>query len=214
MRVVKRNGTKCDVEFDEITRKIKTLAEKQPKLDIDSAKLAMEVISLIYDGITTSELDEFTASTSASMSLYNPDYEELASRLIINNHHKNTSDSFCESMEILDNYISDDILKICKQNKSIIDNLIDYSRDYLISYFGFNTLSKSYLLKVNKKTVERPQYLFMRVALGIHHNDNNTTEYILSKAKNTYDLLSLKFFTHATPTLFNAGLKYPSIWMV
>ena len=85
MRVIKRNGSKCDVEFDEITRKIKTLSEKQPKLDIDSAKLAMEVISLIYDGITTSELDEFTASTSASMSLYNPDYEELASRLIITN---------------------------------------------------------------------------------------------------------------------------------
>ena len=113
MSVVKRNGTECDVEFDEITRKIKTLAEKQPKLDIDSAKLAMEVISLIYDGITTSELDEFTASTSASMSLYNPDYEELASRLIINNHHKNTSDSFCETMQTLNHYISDDILKIC-----------------------------------------------------------------------------------------------------
>ena len=210
MRVVKRNGTKCDVEFDEITRKIKTLAEKQPKLDIDSAKLAMEVISLIYDGITTSELDEFTASTSASMSLYNPDYEELASRLIINNHHKNTSDSFCESMEILDNYISDDILKICKQNKSIIDNLIDYSRDYLISYFGFNTLSKSYLLKVNKKTVERPQHLFMRVAIGIHGNlnlDNNC----INKIKNTYDFLSTKYFTHATPTLFNAGTKYPQM---
>jgi ribonucleoside-diphosphate reductase subunit M1 len=210
MRVVKRNGTECDVEFDEITRKIKTLAEKQPKLDIDSAKLAMEVISLIYDGITTSELDEFTASTSASMSLYNPDYEELASRLIINNHHKNTSDSFCETMQTLNHYISDDILKICEQNKSILDSLIDYSRDYLISYFGFNTLIKSYLLKVNKKTVERPQHLFMRVAIGIHGNLNLDDNYI-KKIKNTYDFLSTKYFTHATPTLFNAGTKYPQM---
>jgi len=210
MRVVKRNGTECDVEFDEITRKIKTLAEKQPKLDIDSAKLAMEVISLIYDGITTSELDEFTASTSASMSLYNPDYEELASRLIINNHHKNTSDSFCETMQTLNHYISDDLLTICEKNKEIIDGLIDYSRDYLISYFGFNTLIKSYLLKVNKKTIERPQHLFMRVAIGIHGN-LNLDENCIKKIKNTYDFLSTKYFTHATPTLFNAGTKYPQM---
>ena len=210
MRVVKRNGDKCDVEFDEITRKIKTLAEKQPKLNIDSAKLAMEVISLIYDGITTSELDEFTASTSASMSLYNPDYEELASRLIINNHHKNTSDSFCETMLVLNDYISNDILKICEQNKSMIDSLIDYSRDYLISYFGFNTLIKSYLLKVNKKTVERPQHLFMRVAVGIH-GSLNLDDNCFKKIKNTYDFLSTKYFTHATPTLFNAGTKYPQM---
>ena len=210
MRVVKRNGNECDVEFDEITRKIKTLAEKQPKLDIDSAKLAIEVISLIYDGITTSELDEFTASTAASMSLYNPDYEELASRLIINNHHKNTSDSFCETMQTLNHYISDDVLKICKQNKSTIDSLIDYSRDYLISYFGFNTLIKSYLLKVNKKTVERPQHLFMRVAVGIHGNLNFDSNCI-KKIKNTYDFISTKYFTHATPTLFNAGTKYPQM---
>ena len=210
MRVVKRNGTECDVEFDEITRKIKTLAEKQPKLYIDSAKLAMEVISLIYDGITTSELDEFTASTSASMSLYNPDYEELASRLIINNHHKNTPDSFCETMQTLNHYISDDLLTICENNKEMIDGLIDYSRDYLISYFGFNTLIKSYLLKVNKKTIERPQHLFMRVALGIHGN-LNLDENCIKKIKNTYDFLSTKYFTHATPTLFNAGTKYPQM---
>ena len=210
MRVVKRNGSECDVEFDEITKKIKTLAEKQPNLDIDAPRLAMEVISLIYDGITTSELDEFTASTSASMSLYNPDYEELASRLIINNHHKNTSDSFCDTMQILNNYISDDILKICQQYKAEIDNLIDYSRDYLISYFGFNTLFKSYLLKVNKKPIERPQHLFMRVAIGIH-GSLKLNSYCIDKIKKTYDLLSLNFFTHATPTLFNAGTKYPQM---
>lgn len=210
MRVIKRNGIECDVEFDEITRKIKTLSEKHPKLEIDAPKLAMEVISLIYDGITTSELDEFTASTSASMSLYNPDYEELASRLIINNHHKNTNDSFCETMQKLNYYISDEILQICLQNKDKIDNLIDYNRDYLISYFGFSTLIKSYLLKINKKAIERPQHLFMRVALGIHAN-LKLDENCINKIKNTYNLLSLKYFTHATPTLFNAGTKYPQM---
>lgn len=210
MKVIKRNGDKCEVEFDEITRKIKTLAEMNPKLNIDYPKLAIEVISLIYDGITTSELDEFTASTSASMSLYNPDYEELASRLIINNHQKNTSNSFCETMQTLNNYISDDILKICEKNKSKIDNLIDYSRDYLISYFGFNTLIKSYLLKLNKKTIERPQHLFMRVAIGIHGNLEFNDDCI-NKVKNTYNLLSTKYFTHATPTLFNAGTKFPQM---
>lgn len=210
MRVIKRNGDKCEVEFDEISRKIKKLAEKTPTLNIDSAKLAIEVISLIYDGITTSELDEFTASTAASMSLYNPDYEDLASRLIINNHHKNTSDSFCETMKSLENYISEDILKICEKNKFVIDNIIDYSRDYLISYFGFNTLIKSYLLKVKKKTIERPQHLFMRVAIGIHGNINFDKE-CFNKVKETYDLLSMKYFTHATPTLFNAGTRFPQM---
>ena len=210
MKVLKRNGIECEVEFDEITRKIKILAEKKPKLNIDAAKLAMEVISLIYDGITTSELDEFTASTAASMSVYNQDYEELAGRLIINNHHKNTQDSFCDTMEFLKNYISDEILEICKNNKDIIDNLLDYSRDYLISYFGFNTLSKSYLLKINKKPIERPQHLFMRVAIGIHGNLILSDE-CLNKIKNTYNLLSTKYFTHATPTLFNAGTKFPQM---
>ena len=211
MRVIKRDGTETEVEFDEITRKIKTLANKEPKLNIDAPTLAMNVISMIYDGITTSELDEFTASTAATMSLYNPDYEELASRLIINNHHKNTNDSFTETFTSLSKYISKPLLQFCEENKEKIDALIDHSRDYLISYFGLNTLYKSYLLKVNKKTVERPQYLFMRVALGIHHNQTDTIDTILSKTKNTYDLISLKYFTHATPTLFNAGLKYPQM---
>ena len=211
MRVIKRNGNESEVEFDEITRKIKNLSQKEPVLNIDAPNLARNVIGMIYDGITTSELDEFTASTAATMSLYNPDYEDLASRLIINNHHKNTDNSFTDTILTLNKYINTELLNFCSINKQHIDNLIDHSRDYLISYFGFNTLYKSYLLKVDKKVVERPQYLFMRVALGIHYDNNNTLEYILTKAKNTYDLLSLKFFTHATPTLFNAGLKYPQM---
>ena len=191
MRVIKRDGSETEVEFDEITRKIKILAQKEPQLNIDAATLAMNVISMIYDGITTSELDEFTASTAATMSLYNPDYEEIASRLIINNHHKNTIDSFTETMVKLNNYIDNNIIEFCKNNKQKIDELIDHSRDYSISYFGFNTLYKSYLLKLDKKPIERPQYLFMRVALGIHHNTKNSTNYILQKVKNTYDLLNI-----------------------
>jgi len=212
MKVIKRNGDRVEVEFDEITRKIKNLTEKTPKLNIDAAILAREVIALIFDGITTSDLDEFTASTSASMALYNPDYEELASRLIINNHHKNTSSSFCDTMIELDKYINDDILDLCKNHKEILDNIINHENDYFISYFGFNTLYKSYLLKSNNKVLERPQYLYLRVSLGIHATGNKDLSYEnLEKVKNTYYLLSNKYFTHATPTLFNSGTKYPQM---
>ena len=213
MRVIKRDGTETEVQFDEITNKIKVLAQKEPVLNIDAGLLATKVIGLIYDGITTSELDEFTASTSASMSLYNPDYEELASRLIINNHHKNTHESFTVSMFMLNKYISDEIIELCMHYKNEIDAMIVHERDYLINYFGFNTLLKSYLLKDNNKTIERPQYLFMRVALGIHITQpvSAITTETFQKIKNTYDLLSNKYFTHATPTLFNAGTKYPQM---
>ena len=182
-------------------------------MNIDAGLLATKVIGLIYDGITTSELDEFTASTSASMSLYNPDYEELASRLIIHNHHKNTHESFTVSMFMLNKYISDEIIELCMHYKNEIDAMIVHERDYLINYFGFNTLLKSYLLKDNNKTIERPQYLFMRVALGIHITQpvSKITTETFQKIKNTYDLLSNKYFTHATPTLFNAGTKYPQM---
>lgn len=215
MRVIKRNGKECDIEFDEISRKIKELADRKPKLNIDAGKLTREVISLIYDGITTSELDEFTASTSASMALYNNDYNELAGRIIINNHIKNTPDTFSNAMLQLEYIISDSILQICKDNPEKLDALIYPERDYLISYFGFSTLQKSYLLKLKeidskkyKKIIERPQYLFLRVALGIHCNEKNPSKTDFEKVKNTYDLLSLKFMTHATPTLFNAGTKF------
>ena len=200
MRVIKRDLTEVDIEFDEITKKIKTFANKDPKLNIDSGYLAMEVISLIYDGITTSELDEFTASMAANMAIYNTDYSELAGRLIINNHIKNTRESFTESMNLLSNIISSELLLISKENEKEINDIIDYSRDYLVSYFGFNTLQKSYLLRNKYKVIERPQHLYMRVSIAIHGTD-------FVKVKETYDLLSLNYFTHATPTLFNAGTK-------
>ena len=204
MRVIKRDLTEVEVEFDEITRKIKKLANMEPILNIDVGVLAREVISLIYDGISTSELDEFTASTAANMSLYNSDYEKLAGRLIINNHIKNTSSSFKDSIDKLKYVISDEIYDIYNKHSETIENLIVLDRDYNISYFGFCTLKKSYLLKNNNKTVERPQHLFLRVALGIHADD-------FKKVKETYDLLSLNYCTHATPTLFNAGTKYPQM---
>ncbi len=117
MQVIKRNSEKYDDEFNEITKKIKDLSNKEPKLNIDAPYLVRNVIGMIYDGITTSELDEFTASTAATMSLYNSDYEELASRLIINNHQKNTNTSFCETMLSLDKFINNDILNLCKMQK-------------------------------------------------------------------------------------------------
>ncbi len=209
MRVLKRNGEEKEVEFDEITRKIKYLSEFEPKLNIDFSALALKVINQIYDGITTSELDEFTASTASTMSLYNSDYNLLASRLIINNHIKNTPLSFCKTMKLLSDIISENILLICEKYENKINEILVEKRDYNFSYFAFCTLKKSYLLKYNKKTVERPQYLFMRVALGIHGNDINNIDF--NKVKQTYDLLSLKEATHATPTLFNAGTKYPQM---
>lgn len=217
MRVIKRNGEECDIEFDEIVRKIKQLANLYAfkKLDIDAGKLTHDVIALIYDGITTSELDEFTASTAASLSLYNNDYNILAGRIIVNNHIKNTPFSFSEAMLKLDYIISDSILKLCLEVPEKLNGIICEERDYLISYFGFTTLYKSYLLRLKevnskkvKRVIERPQYLFLRVALGIHINNEDPQSTDFEKVKNTYDLLSTKCMTHATPTLFNAGTKF------
>ena len=203
MRVINRYGESKDIEFDEITKKIKTIANQEPILNIDAGLLAKEVIGLVYDGITTSELDRFTASTAANMSLYNSDYELFAGRIIINNHTKNTDDNFSRIMLSLEN-VSDEIKNLCANYGGFIETFINYDRDYLLSYFGFCTLEKAYLLKKDGKILERPQHLFMRVALGIHGSD-------FDRAKETYDYLSQKYFTHATPTLFNAGTKFPQM---
>jgi ribonucleoside-diphosphate reductase alpha chain len=208
MKVVKRNGKTNEMELDQITDRIKRISDVKsygPKLDIDPIYISKEVCSLLYDGITTSELDEFTASISANMILKNPDYEILASRIIINNHIKNTSGVFSESIIALHSYglISDTILNIVKVNKEFLDGIIVEDRDYSLSYFGFKTLEKSYLLKTDK-VIERPQGLFLRVALGIHFDN-------LEKVKETYDDISLKYYTHATPTLFSACTRYPQM---
>jgi ribonucleotide reductase alpha subunit len=183
-------------------------------LTINVSELAQKVCARIYDGVKTCELDEMAAYLCSSMSLNNPEYNILASRIIISNHHKNTSPSFSETVITLYNnkdihnnsypLVSDELYNIVSKNKEKLNTYIDYQRDYLFDYFGFKTLERAYLIKVGKKIIERPQHMWMRVAIGIHGND-------IKDVLQTYDLLSKKYFTHATPTLFNSGTKRPQL---
>jgi ribonucleoside-diphosphate reductase alpha subunit len=212
MKVIKRNGESAEVRFDQITDRLKYLSSSSEfgkTLDIDAALIAQKVCSSIYNGISTSELDEYTASVSANLSLQNLDYENLAARVSINNHQKNTSLYFSDVINKLKNckggsLISDEIYNYVIDNLEVVDKIIKPERDYLISYFGFKTLHKGYLLKINNNPVERPQHMYLRVAFGIHGCD-------LENVINTYNSLSLKYYTHATPTLFNAGTNYPQM---
>ena len=212
MKVIKRNGESAEVRFDQITDRLKYLSSENQwgeKLDVDAPLIAQQVCSSIYNGISTSELDDYTATVCADKLLENLDYETLAARISINNHQKNTSLYFSDIVEKLWNckqrpLISSEIKELVEKNKDKINGIIVPERDYLLNYFGFKTLQKGYLLRVDDKIVERPQHLFLRVALGIH-GDN------LTKVKTTYDSLSLKYYTHATPTLFNAGTQFPQM---
>ena len=211
MRVIKRNDEMEDVSFDKVLNRLKNLSSG---LTIDVSEIAQKVCSRIYDGVKTYELDELAAYLCSSMSIEHPDYSVLASRIIISNHHKNTSPSFSETIHILynnkDNHnnqiplVSDELYNIVNKNKEKLNTYIDYQRDYLFDYFGFKTLERAYLLRVNKKIIERPQHMWMRVAIGIHGND-------IKDVLHTYDLMSKKYFTHATPTLFNAGTNRPQL---
>ena len=211
MRVIKRNDEMEDVSFDKVLNRLKNLSSG---LTIDVSEIAQKVCSRIYDGVKTYELDELAAYLCSSMSIEHPDYSILASRIIISNHHKNTSPSFSETIHILynnkDNHdnqiplVSDELYNIVNKNKEKLNSHIDYQRDYLFDYFGFKTLERAYLLRVNKKIIERPQHMWMRVAIGIHGND-------IKDVLHTYDLMSKKYFTHATPTLFNAGTNRPQL---
>jgi len=211
MRVVKRNGEYEDVSFDKVLNRLKNLS-KDMKCDV--SEIAQKVCTRIYDGVKTTELDELAAHMCSSLSIENPEYSTLASRIIISNHHKNTSPSFSETIQILyDNkdihnnaspLISDEVYDIVCKNKEKLNTYIDYQRDFLFDYFGFKTLERAYLMRVNKKVIERPQHLWMRVAIGIHGND-------IREVLQTYDLMSKKYFTHATPTLFNAGTNKPQL---
>ena len=211
MRVIKRNGEMEDVSFDKVLNRLKNLSTG---LTIDVSEIAQKVCSRIYDGVKTFELDELAAHLCSSMSIEHPDYSLLASRIIISNHHKNTSPSFSETIQVLynnvDNHnnpiplVSEELYNIVNKNKEKLNTYIDYQRDYLFDYFGFKTLERAYLIRVNKKIVERPQHMWMRVAIGIHGND-------IKDVLQTYDLMSKKYFTHATPTLFNAGTNRPQL---
>ena len=211
MKVIKRNREFEDVSFDKVLMRLKNLSND---LTINVSELAQKVCARIYDGVKTCELDEMAAYLCSSMSLNNPEYNILASRIIISNHHKNTSPSFSETVITLYNntdihnnsypLVSDELYNIVSKNKEKLNIYIDYQRDYLFDYFGFKTLERAYLIKVDKKIIERPQHMWMRVAIGIHGND-------IKEVLQTYDLLSKKYFTHATPTLFNSGTKRPQL---
>ena len=210
MKVITRSGQTEEVRFDLITEKIKKLADSDPlwgkKLDIDPVFIAQNICSLIYNGITTTELDEFSANFAATMFKVNPDYLTLASRIVVNNHHKNTSSSFVECVTNLYvvNLVTYEFYKLVIENSEELEKMVISGRDYNMTFFGFKTLQSSYLLKSNGKILERPQYLFMRVAIQIH-KDN------LNLVKKVYDSISNKYYTHATPTLFNSGTLYPQL---
>jgi ribonucleoside-diphosphate reductase alpha chain len=209
MQVLKRNGSRESVSFDKVLQRVRKAARG---LTVNPDALAQQVLSQIYDGVKTSELDELTAQLAAGLSTLHPDYGTLAARISVSNHHKNTPSSFSDVMKTLANQvmpatgektslIHPSILAIVEAKGSEVDKYIQYDRDYLFDYFGFKTLEKSYLLKdTSMKVVERPQHMWMRVALALWGSEET-----LDKAFETYDLLSQKFLTHATPTLFNAG---------
>ena len=205
--VVKRSGKKEVISFDKILNRIKKLG-KEGNLDVNFTSLSVKIIDRLYPNIPTTLIDELTAQQCASLSTINPDYGILASRVLISNHHKNTETNFFKITKQLYTFkdvndvnhplVSKKYFAIVRNNKSIIQEWFDYERDYLFDYFGFKTLERAYLMKINGTIVERPQHMWMRVSIGIHGND-------LKKAKETYDFMSQKYFTHATPTLFNAG---------
>ena len=215
MFVLKRDGRKEAVQFDKITARIQKLCYSLNAELVDPIDVAKKVIEGLYDGVTTSELDNLAAETAASLTTKHPDYALLASRIAVSNLHKNTTKSFSGTMKMLHEYfdpkaqksaplIADDVMEIINKNKDILDSTIIYDRDFGFDYFGFKTLEKSYLLKVDGKIVERPQHLFMRVSVGIHKED-------IDSAIKTYNLMSERWFTHATPTLFNAATPKPQM---
>ena len=214
MYVVKRDGRKELIMFDKITARVRKLCYGLNGL-VDPLKVAMRVIEGLYDGVTTSELDNLAAEIAATMTTTHPDYAKLAARISVSNLHKNTKKSFSETMEDLYLYVnprtgkkapllSDEVFKVIKENSEKLDSTIIYNRDFGYDYFGFKTLERSYLLKLNGKIAERPQHMLMRVSIGIHLDD-------LDSAIETYELMSKKYFTHATPTLFNSGTPKPQM---
>lgn len=214
MFVVKRNGKKEPVMFDKITERIKQQSYGLNPM-VDGIKVAMRVIEGLYDGVSTTELDNLAAETAASMTIAHPDYAQLAARIAISNLHSNTNKSFSETMNEMYHFVnprngqkapllSEEVHNVIQENAEFLNSHIIYNRDFNYDYFGFKTLERSYLLKINGKIVERPQHMLMRVSVGIHLND-------MKSVIETYDLMSKKYFTHATPTLFNAGTPKPQM---
>ncbi len=215
MLVLKRDGHRESVKFDKITARIEKLCYGLDPNFVNPVEVAMKVINGLYDGVSTQELDNLAAEIAATLTTKHPDFAKLAARIAVSNLHKVTSKSFSNTMKRLYTYvdpkngqnaplISKETWKVIKENAAELDEAIIYDRDFSYDYFGFKTLERSYLMKVDGKVVERPQHLLMRVAVGIHGED-------LVAAVETYHLLSEKWFTHATPTLFNAGTPKPQL---
>lgn len=215
MYVIKRDGRKQEIKFDKITSRIQKLCYGLDPVHVDSVMVAVKVIEGIYDGVTTSELDNLAAEVAAMMTTRHPDYALLASRIAISNLQKNTNKSFSKTIDELYHYIdpktqkkspliSQEVFNIVQKHAELLDSVIIYDRDFGYDYFGFKTLERSYLLKMKGKVVERPQHMLMRVAIGIHKED-------IRSAIETYNFMSERWFTHATPTLFNAGTPNPQM---
>jgi ribonucleoside-diphosphate reductase alpha chain len=221
MHVIKRNGETQPISFDKILYRLKKLQydnQLDPLNNISVDVITQQVIQDIYDSISTTEIDELSARIAISMSINNTQYGDLASRILVSNLHKKTTECFSDTMEKLyfnenneehSPLISKEIIEIVRENKDVLNFAINYSRDYLFDFFGFKTLEKSYLFKIKNKTgkwdiIERPQHMWMRVSLGLHKNN-------IEKAIETYNLMSQFYFTHATPTLFNAGSPRPAL---
>lgn len=215
LQVVNRKGEKEDVRFDAILEKLTNLSTDLDPVWVDPAYLAKLVIEGLYDGVTTRELDELAAETAASLASQHPDYSRLAARICVDDLHRATNDDFSEVIRELRDYIdseskehapliSQEVFDIVMENADFLNSYIDYSRDHNYDYFGFKTLQRSYLLRLDGEVAERPQHMLMRVAIGIHHGD-------MEKVKKTYDLMSEGWFTHATPTLFNSGTPKPQM---
>ena len=215
MQVVNRKGEREDVRFDAILEKLSSLTEGLDANWVDPAQLTKLTIEGLYDGVSTRELDQLAAETAASLASHHPDYSKLAARICVDDLHRSTKDVFTDVVTDLREFIdpeskkhapliSKEVYDIIMENAEVLNNHIDYQRDYNYDYFGFKTLERSYLLRLNGEIAERPQHMLMRVAVGIHHGD-------IEKALHTYDLMSQGYFTHATPTLFNSGTPTPQM---
>ena len=215
MYVIKRSGKQEEVSFDKITARIKKLCYGLDMRYVDYIEISKKVVLGLYDGVTTTELDNLAAETAATMATIHPDYAILAARIAVSNLHKNTDKSFAKTIKALYNYIDpktgekagligDETYQIIWKNRDVLDSALIYDRDYEYDYFGFKTLERSYLLRMYGKVVERPQQMLMRVAVGIHGEN-------IEAAIETYSLMSEKWFIHATPTLFNAGTPKPQL---
>jgi ribonucleoside-diphosphate reductase alpha chain len=206
MEVIKRDGTKQPILFDKISERIRKLTHMEPTLSLDIPRLAIQIINQLHDQISTSKIDELTAQECASQCANHPDFGVLAGRIVISNLHKNTNASFYEVVCALHEAgrINNDYAGCVYALASSYHSMIDYSRDYLFDYFGYKTLERAYLLKVNDTIIERPQHMWMRVAISLHGTN-------LAKVQEAYDLMSQLYYTHATPTLFNAGTKHQQL---